>query len=128
MCISRTEDCNKPTTNFYSSLPRICSNSRVPQIIALDISRGFDNVWHSVLMNKPSSYELLAQLCSWIMDASTNGYLWLSMITKLIFNWCHVLSHCCTVQISSRAALFVSIKFEVLFKTKKYKFVIYKNI
>ena len=36
------------------------------QVVALDISKAFDQVWHAALLNKLPSYGLSPKLCAWI--------------------------------------------------------------
>ena len=36
--------------------------------VSLDISRGFDAVWHPILLSKLSAYGIQGQLPSWITD------------------------------------------------------------
>lgn len=42
------------------------------QIVALDISKAFDQVWHAALLNKLPSYGLPPKFCSWVSSFLTN--------------------------------------------------------
>ena len=42
------------------------------QLVALDISRPFDRVWHSALLSKLPSYGISEQLCLWFSNYLKN--------------------------------------------------------
>jgi retron-type reverse transcriptase len=42
------------------------------QIVALDISKAFDQVWHDALLNKLPSYGLPPKLCNWTSSFLSN--------------------------------------------------------
>jgi len=45
------------------------------QVVALDISKAFDQVWHAALLNKIPSYGLPPKLCGWINSFLSNRFI-----------------------------------------------------
>ena len=56
-------------------IPRAFNRSGAPRVVALDISKAFDRVWHAGLLHKLKSYGILAQIFGLIFSFLSNRLL-----------------------------------------------------
>nr|CAH7756523.1 unnamed protein product [Callosobruchus chinensis] len=63
---SDTKDLLAYVTHVWNKLIHSFGEAHV---VALDISKAFDKLWHASLLNKLSSYGLPVQLCDWLADS-----------------------------------------------------------